>query len=170
MPILRPPHLSAGERKTFARILQLPESHPARRGLLALYRCRVECVGREIRWIGREHEAVDQAWLSQTDGRKWLWSHFLYAYISVSRPGELEGWLAQPAGEQLVESERRCLDNLLRLLLMVSECEQAAAAEGNQKVLDMIPLVREVFACFEQAIHLRWTEVGANGTGRPSIK
>ena len=140
--------------------MHLEELHPARRGLLALYRCRVECVGREIQWIGREHEAVDQAWWSQTDGRKWLLSSFLYSYISVSRPAELEGWLSEAPDGQVVESERRFLDELPRLRLLIGECERAAAAEGNQQVLDMIPLVREVFACYEQAIRLRWTEAG----------
>jgi hypothetical protein len=129
----------------------LPDSHPAKVLLLAHAECRQTCFGREIAFRGYEEEAFDQEWQSVLLGRRFDFS--AYAYICISFDLILEEWLTHPPyatkGKMIVAAmpfHHRLLD----------ECEQAATSQGNVRILELLPQVREWLDLYLLAIQERW--------------
>src|SRR5262245_20938199 len=103
MPIQKPPYLSAAERRRFAVIMALPESHPVRAALCEFYRCRAQYVGFEISPEGAE---IDQEWFSTTLKHKFRLSYFLYVFVSIDSP-PFAAW-----GDKKSITEQEFLDKL----------------------------------------------------------
>jgi hypothetical protein len=117
------------------RLLELPQSHAARRFLEAFMRCRLDCVGKEISWDGGPE--IDQEWYSVTDARTWRFSNLMYGFVSFAII--LDGWLDDaPKVTPLELAHDQKFQHLRRLL---AECEVAAKGDGNKAVLIMIEQV-----------------------------
>jgi hypothetical protein len=101
-------------------------------------------------WPGREKEAFDQEWYSETDHRKWTFSGLVYAYVCFDLV--LEGWLDRPPAA--TEAEREYLSQFPRLRSLIDECEAAAQADHNLEVSTRIPQLRSFFELYEDAIRL----------------
>jgi hypothetical protein len=131
-------------------LLQLPDSHPARRFLDAFIKC-LRHVGREIPYRGRELEAIDQEWMSCIDNKKWKFSSFAYTYLSFTL--ELDGWLTD--APTLTHSERNVLRALPRFRVLMEECREACVKAGNSEVLTMSEDVLELLKLWEECINAR---------------
>jgi hypothetical protein len=141
-------------------LFDLPTTHPARRFLEAFIACRSNCVGREIAYRGREHEAIDQTWTSATDARTWRFSHFAYKFISFEI--ELDGWLSNsPTPTQY---ENNTLQELPRLRSLMEECREACVVAGNDAVLALTNQVIDLLDLWEECIRARIATVDQSGT------
>ncbi|MFN0020551.1 MAG: hypothetical protein ACKVP0_20015 [Pirellulaceae bacterium] len=127
------------------------EDHPARQALIAHAVCRRDCVGREIIWPGSEHLAIDIEWWSLIEGKRKTFSGFMYQYVSFDLV--LQEWIDRP--QQVTESERRTLHYLANLKSLLAECESAARAAANERILELVPIVRKFFDLWEQSVRYR---------------
>lgn len=130
----------------------LPDSHPAKRLVIAHAECCRDCAGRDVAWPGRE--AVDQQWNSEIDGRRHTFSGFVYQYLCFDLV--LEPWLERPL--VLTEYERQIQEGLPRLRGLLEECERAADAEQNHKIIEMLNQVRGYLNLWDEAIGQRIAE------------
>jgi hypothetical protein len=140
-------------------LFDLPQTHPARRFLEAFIACRSNCVGREIAYRGREHEAIDQTWTSATDNRLWRFSGFAYMYISFTV--ELDGWLTNsPTPTQY---ENSTLKELPRLRTLMEECREACVVANNDAVLVLTNQVIDLLDLWEECIRVRIVTLDQSG-------
>jgi len=115
------------------------------------------CVGREIEWQTLGNEAIDQEWFSQTRLKEQSFASFAYEFISYDLI--LDGWLEMTP--QPTEAELNYLEHdepLMRALL--SECEEAALAEGNHQVLPLITKARQFVDAYKRALLYRFEQCG----------
>jgi hypothetical protein len=145
MPIQKSPYLSARERRRFAVIMVLPDSHPARVALIAFYQCRVECVGFELCEKG---DSIDQEWFSPTLNRRFRLSSFLYEYISHDSP-PFASW-----GVRDSDQEQAFLDRLPMLQAILDEGRNAARNSNNPEALQIFDRVARMFRLLECAAQL----------------
>lgn len=129
----------------------LPDSHPARKALIAHLLAAESCVGREIPWPGMVEAPIEQKWFSHIDQRNWTFSAFAYCFISFDLI--LEGWLAE--SKEITPFESSFLSELPRLRELLCECEQAAQAANNARIAPLIAVARDFFSAFEESIHAR---------------
>jgi hypothetical protein len=127
------------------RILALDDEHPAKKFLAAFIDCRENCVGREIDF-GDGEPPVEQAWVSATDGRRWTFSGFAYAFLSLDF--ELETWLT--GAPFLVRSQTGQARTLALLRQLMTECAQAARESGNQEIVELTDMIQNMFDLWEQ--------------------
>ncbi len=90
------------------------------------------------------------------DGRELTFSSFAYEFISFDLV--LDGWIARKPA--LSAGETGILDNLPRLRGLMEECEVAAEASQNHRILDRISIVRDWLDALEYAITCRMKEDG----------
>ena len=128
---------------------ELPQDHLA---YDAHFECRHECVGKEIPWRGRENEAFDQEWHSESDGHNWSFSSFAYAFISFDL--QLLDVIEQ---QDTTHDEEHFRDRLARARALLYECEQAARQNNNERILDCIDKARRFFDLWENAVDYRNT-------------
>jgi hypothetical protein len=145
-------------RKRNRQLLELPDSHPAKRFLLAFIVCGEECLGREIGW--GDNQAIEQEWYSETDGKHWTFSGFAYSYLAFDI--ELDGYLAN--APKLTEEEEFVLGKLPYLRTLMSECSAAARAADNQPILELVSLVVKMLELWERAIRYRESKLGGQGS------
>ena len=137
--------------RALRKILSFPDSHPAKRFVEEFEACRFRCVGRDIHWP--EQAAIDQHWISEVDHREWRFSQWAYVYLSYTlNPRE---WLEEYNQPCLSQSEEQFLQSLPRCLQLLEECCQAATAQANHEILEMIAMCREVFRLQQAAIEYR---------------
>jgi hypothetical protein len=134
----------------------LSGEHPAVRALRIHVEARKICTGLEIPWPNHERLAVEQIWISQTDGQRWTFSRFAHSYIAFDLV--LGGWLPEPDGK-IQPFEAEFLNELSRLRQLLDECDEAAQADKNDRVAPLILKAREFFDAYEAAIIAR---VGPN--------
>jgi hypothetical protein len=127
-------------------IFELPESHPARRFLLAFMECRRDCIGLEA-----SDDPIDQEWFSQSDREVWSYSKFAYKYLAFDIV--LEGWLTH--APRRTPNEQHCLNQLVRWRELMSECEIAAECDNNHTIIPIIHQVLHMFDLWEQCIMAR---------------
>jgi hypothetical protein len=132
-------------------LFELPPTHPAVRALIAHADCRERCVGKEIPWLGKEAEAFDQEWYSEIEVRTLSFSSFAYEFISYDLV--LDGWIERKPG--LSADEKCILESLPKLRGLMDECEVAAGACQNSRVLDGVAIVRHWLDALENAIVYR---------------
>lgn len=132
-------------------LASLPDSHPAKRLIIAHAECRRDCVGREISWRGRE--AVDQDWDSEITGRHMTFSGFMYQHLSFDLVLEL--WL-----ERVSDCEKMGREYLPRLRGLLNECERAATIDHNHKIIDMVNQVRGYLNLWDEVITTRLQDGG----------
>jgi hypothetical protein len=127
------------------RILALDDEHPAKKFLTAFIDCRENCVGREIDF-GDGEPPVEQDWISTTDGRRWTFSGFAYAFISLEF--ELDAFAT--GAPFLYRSERRPRPTLPMLRQLMTECAQAARESDNQEIVELTDMIQNMFDLWEQ--------------------
>lgn len=132
----------------------LPESHIARRTVIAHDECRRSCVGKEIAWPGRESESFDQEWYSELLGREFSFSSFAYCFISFTLT--MEEWINHPP--TVTDVEKDDLIRLPLLLILLDECEAAATRDENRSVISCISKARDFFNLWRESILLRVKE------------
>jgi hypothetical protein len=130
----------------------LPESHPAKRLVIAHAECCRDCAGRDIPW--RDREAIDQEWNSEIEGRRKTFSGFVYEHICFDLV--LEPWLARPP--VMTDYEKWIQGRLPRLRGLLDECERAAKADQNPKIIEMVNQVRGYLDLWDEAISRRMSE------------
>ena len=104
-------------------LASLPESHPARRLVIAHAECWRDCAGREIAdWRGA---AVDAEWFSALEGKRKSLSGVVYEYICFDL-------IIEPS----LKVEVDVVPHLNHLETLLSECKTACAR--NEAVLAMV--------------------------------
>lgn len=141
---------------------ELSDSHPAKLTVIAHAECRRDCVGHEIEWPERQHEAFDQEWQSHLLGRPFWFSWYAYGFLSFDLV--LEEWITHPP--HATESEKQTVAAAPFLETLLGECEQAASEAGNIRVLERLPQIRRFNELRLLAIRERWT---ADGLEMPKI-
>jgi hypothetical protein len=131
------------------KVLELDDSHPARRFVEAFIDCRMSCAGRELDLGGQV--PIDQAWTSASDGRVWTFSGFIYSYICFDI--ELDGFLQRVPN--LTPSEVEAARELPRFRLMMNECAEAARQSGNSEILELTDRVLEMLTLWEEYLSYR---------------
>jgi hypothetical protein len=142
MPILNEPYLSARERRRFASILALEDTHPSRIALIAFYEARVKLVGFQLDENG---DNVDQSWFSQTLNRETRLSSFLYEHVSHDSP-PFASWGIPQAG-----SESAFLHELPSLRAVLCEGRLAAQRAANDGGLRIIAQIERLLELLERA-------------------
>ncbi len=133
-------------------LYDLPEEHPAHQFLIAFEVCQQHCVGRELPPpLG---DGIDLTWWSDHCERSWSFSGFAYMYISFTV--ELDGWLTD--APERTESERRTLQGLDDIDMLMSECRLAATVESNDAILEMVDQVEDMARLWRQCIEVRCPE------------
>jgi hypothetical protein len=140
--------------------------HPAVRALERHAAARDACVCREIEWPRLGNRAIEQEWFSAIDQRVWSFSGFAYTFISFDLV--LSEWLPG-AQAGLDPFEEDFLHELPRLRTLLDECESAAKASANDRVLPLISKAREFLDAFEQSIIARVGPVVINPVDRPVV-
>ena len=130
-------------------VLELDRSHPARRFLEAFIDCLSNCVGRHYGFDGQI--PIDQEWTSSTDGRKWTFSGFAYAFLSFDIV--LDGFLQ--GVPHLTESEAAATEELPKLRLMMDECAQAARQDRNSDILELTDQVQRMLGLWDEYLGFR---------------
>jgi hypothetical protein len=139
------------------RVLELDDSHPARRFLEAFIDCQSDCLGRELGFDGQT--PVDQEWTSATDGRKWTFSGFAYAFLALDF--ELESFLESAP---FLVAETGAARDVPMLRLMIGECAQAARQDGNSEIIELTNQVQQMFDLWDEYVGFR-KEMIARGNG-----
>jgi hypothetical protein len=121
----------------------LPDSHPAKRLIIAHAECRRDCAGRDISWPGRE--SIDQEWDSKIEGRRMTFSGFMYAHLCFTLV--LESWLEKPSGREEITQ-----NYLPRLRGLLDECQCAASADQNHRIIKMVNQVRGYLDLWDETI------------------
>lgn len=117
------------------------------------------CVGREIIWKDLQNEPIEQAWFSATMQREYTFSGFAYMYLSYDLV--LDGWLTlpdTPTATELSNLHNTCPE----MSLLLSECLDAAQADGNSDVLPLIAKAEEFVDALRKAILFRFSEYEIN--------
>lgn len=139
-------------------ILKLSEEHPARRALQVHAEACDMCVGKEIAWADKPWiKPIEQEWYSETDQKVWWFSSLAYMYLSYEL--EMHGWLnlsPEPLGIEL----KFLFEEAPKLRVLLSECEAASRAEGNDRILPLIEKTREFVDAYEEAILFRFEQQG----------
>ena len=125
-------------------VLGLDDSHPARKFLEAFIDCRSNCVGRELGQDGEQ--PIDQEWISSTDGRKWTFSGFAYAFLALDFELESAPFLVAETG---------VARDLPMLRLMMDECAQAARQNGNHEIVELTNQVQHMFNLWDEHVSFR---------------
>lgn len=131
------------------KVLELDDSHPAKRFVEAFIDCRMTCAGRELDLGGQV--PFDQAWTSATDGRVWTFSGFIYSFICFDI--ELDGCLQNV--RNLTPSEIEADQKLPRLRSMMNECAEAARQSGNSEILELTDQVLELLSLWDEYLSYR---------------
>jgi hypothetical protein len=127
----------------------LPDSHPAKRLIIAHAECWRDCAGRDI--PSPRRESIDQEWDSEIAGRHMTFSGFMYEHLCFDLV--LESWLESPSAcEQMLQ------DRLPRLRGLLDECHRAATAGQNHKLIQMVNQVRRYLDLWDEAINRRIRE------------
>ena len=109
----------------------------------------IRLAGLEIPYPGRA--AIDQEWVSASDGRRWTFSGFIYSYICFDIG--LDGFLQD--APRLTPSEIVALDELPRFRTMMHECADAARRDGNDDILELTDQVLEMLGLWEDYLKFR---------------
>lgn len=117
---------------------EFPADHPARRYLIEFGELRREVCGREIDWP--DCPGIDQAWYSPLLQRNFSFSSFAYSFISYTLL--LDEWFDEQFQDCLSGAERGRIEYHFFWNALLSECEVAAAVEGNDPILQFIALTR----------------------------
>lgn len=132
-------------------LVSLPDDHPAKVALISHARCKMNSVGREIPWPGRERDAVEQAWISKVTGKRETFSSLTYQFVSLTLI--LDGWLNHPP--TITALEHRVLKEIPKAREMLGECRIAAESENNQRILELLPDAEIFFAAWEESVRAR---------------
>jgi hypothetical protein len=124
----------------------LPDSHPAKRLVIAHAQCRRDCAGRDIPWHDRE--AIDEEWHSLIVGRRMTFSGFIYQYVCFLL--ESMSWI-----ERREQCEQMSQEYIPRLRGLMDECYRAATANDNPAILEMVGKVRAYLDAWEDFIAWR---------------
>lgn len=139
-------------------LYKLPANHPAIRALQVHAEARDMCVGKEIDWINKTSlKPIEQEWFSRTDQKVWRFSSLAYIYLSYDL--ELHGWLTSSPLPLEIE-QQFLLEEAPKLRILLSECEAAAQADGNDAILPLIAKAREFADAYEHAILFRFEQLG----------
>lgn len=104
-------------------LADLPESHPAKRLVIAHAECMRDCAGREI--AHQLGPAVDVEWFSELEGKRMSLSGVVYSYICFDL-------VLEPS----LQIDTHGLNQLDRLETLLSECKPACG--DNEAVLAMV--------------------------------
>lgn len=140
MPIQRPPHMSAKERRRYARTLALPEAHPERRFLQAFFAWWATCVGAEL-------SDIDLAWQSRSLGHEIKLSELLYILLSCGT-SLLDALNMKRPGEALAKATSEAKRNLPTLRLALRE----AAPESQGETAAIIDRTGDILNCLEEML------------------
>ena len=147
----------ARSEKDNRKILKFPESHIARRFLDAFIGCRCDCIG-----IEASDDPIDQTWFSAIEAKEMVVCCIRIKFLAFDIATR---WMA--IGRARTDGKRTVFPSQLpRMRELLSECENAAAAEENRPLMPMIAKVRRMLDLWEQCI-LERTKRGAserNGT------
>lgn len=130
-------------RRLNPKILKFPESNIARRFLDAFIECRRDCVGVEA-----SDDPIDQTWVSPSEAKEWSYSAFAYKFLAFDVI--LDGW--QSGAPEMTESERFYLTQFPRMRALLCECENAAVADNNPRLIPIIAKVSRMLDLWEQCI------------------
>jgi len=145
-------------RRYYSNIASLARSHPARQLLDELSLCEQECLGREITWKGCERKAINQEWVSPSEGHRWSFSHFAYKYVPHCPERILDAWIDAP--QEPSEHEVTMIKELPLARSLLSECAEAASHDNNQEILKCVKLTQSLLNAVEKAIVARWEKIG----------
>lgn len=135
--------------ETNGPVFELGDEHPEKKFLLAFIDCLAECVGRHYDFDGQI--PIEQEWKSDTDGRVWTFSGFIYAFLSFDIV--LDGFLENTP--YLTASETGAVEELPLLRSMMNECAQAARQSGNSEILELTDQVLQMLELWEQYLSFR---------------
>jgi hypothetical protein len=107
---------------------------------------------------------VDQIWTSEIRGRQCSFSGFIYEFICFDLI--LDEWLTHPP--TLTAAEREVLERVPQLVNLLEECRAAAIAEGNTRVLAMIPKAHAFLVEWEACVRRRIDEDNLSFDSRPA--
>ena len=138
------------------RIMELDSSHPAKRFLNAFSGCQSDCVGCELGIDGEK--SIDQEWTSSTDGRRWTFSGFAYAFLALDFA--LDEFVE---GVPFVGSETGTAQNISSLRTMMIECADAARRSGNNEILGLTSQVLQMLDRWEEYSSFRSTRLAGGG-------
>ena len=139
-----------------APILDLDDSHPAKRFLNAFMECRENCAGRELDLGGQD--PVDQAWESAIDGSTWRFSDFVYANLCFTIV--LEGFLTN--AERLTDAEIATRKRRYRGFSDDGGVHDTARQCKNGEILDLTNQVQQLLNLWEQYLSFREGMVSAS--------
>ena len=129
-------------------VLALDDAHPAKQFLNAFIDCRANCCGREL---GQgDEKPVDQEWVSSTDGRRWMFSGFAYAFLALDF--ELEGFLESAP---FLAAETGMARDLPMLRRMLNECAEAALLCDNHEIVEMTAQIQRMFDLWDDYVSFR---------------
>ena len=128
-------------------VMALDDAHPAKRFLCAFSDCLDECACCEIYY----DPPIDQQWTSETDGRAWRFSGFVYCHLCYSLV--LDGFITR--APDWTDSERWAFERLPLLHTMMNECAHAALDCGNTDCLELIEEVVTMLKAWEEYLEYR---------------
>jgi hypothetical protein len=140
--------------KKNARLMLLPEAHPARRVLVAHAECRRDCVGRELSWPGLDQVSIDQEWQAVATQGRWTFSGLAYAFVSFELI--LHGWLEHPP--TIAPDEAGFLEKSPLIRALLAECKSAAQKCRNEPILPLIEQVGNFVDIWENSVRCRLRE------------
>ncbi|MCA9234108.1 MAG: hypothetical protein KDA44_01460 [Planctomycetales bacterium] len=135
---------------------ELPESHVARRTVIAHTNCHRHCVAKEIPWPGSGKEPFDQKWHSKLLGREFAFSSFAYAFISFDLV--MTEWNTHPP--HVTDAEVNDLVRIPLLRTLLTECEAAAEQTKNVHVQKCVRQIHEFLDLWDESIRLRIQQDG----------
>jgi hypothetical protein len=141
------------------RVLQLADSHPAKRFLEAFIDCQMNCLGREL---GDRGEPIDQEWMSSTDGRRWTFSGFAYAFLALDFA--LDDFAE---GVPFLSLESGAARDASILRTMVIECADASRRNGNNEVVELADQILKMLDRWDEYAIFRETAL-SNGSDKRS--
>jgi hypothetical protein len=131
-------------------LAKLPDDHPAKRVLIARAICQRDCTLREL--AGADGAgAVVQAWYSPTLNRECTFAEFIYEHACQELI--LTEWLERPP--VMTSDERENLAEIPRLKSLLQECREAATAENNTAILELLPKAEDFVTAWEASILAR---------------
>lgn len=138
-------------------VMKLDDAHPAKKFLSAFIDCKANCVGRHHGLDGRR--PIDQEWTSPSDGTRWTFSGFAYAFLSLDI--DVDSFLVSAPSQ--TEQSTTNTWNLPLLRSLMNECEQAARQSGNAEIVELTDQVQRTFNLWE---HFLGSREGMNSRAR----
>lgn len=125
-----------------------PEDHPGRKFIIRFHEVQDLVCGRDIAWPGRPR--IQQEWQSRLLSRTFSFSSFAYSFLNVTIT--MEEWFDEPFARSLSPSELHWAALFEFKMALLTECDHAAAIDGNEEIRRFVREVRVVLEMYMHAI------------------